>query len=48
MKEEKRVNMLVKLKARALLLLDKDENENERAKKEYWVRPWLANRPQFW
>ena len=47
MKEEERVNMSVKLKALALLLLDEDESENERAEREYWVRPWLANRPQF-
>ena len=53
MKEEERVNMsvkpnsMVKLKALALLLLDEDESENERAEREYWVRPWLANRPQF-
>ena len=39
--------MPVKLKALALLLLDKSESENERVEQEYWVRPWLANRPQF-
>ena len=39
--------MSVKLKALALLLLDEDESGNERAEQEYWVRPWLANRPEF-
>ena len=45
--EEERLNMSVKLKALALLLLDQDESENERAEREYWVRLWFANRPQF-
>ena len=40
------------LKTLALLLLDEDENENEgdennQGEREFWVRPWLAQKSMY-